>query len=208
MYKPHQSNRSGGWKGSTSFGQKKPWDRGSAGRSDDRPMFKAVCSECGDPCEVPFKPLPGRAIFCRNCFKKDGEEEQRGPARSDARRFPSDEKRMYSAVCATCSNACEVPFRPTGLKPIYCRACMTGGGATDKRTSSPCSCQCTDQIKAISTKLDAILKVLAPASAATPTKAVELTVAKEPTIVKKEEKKAPAKKVVAKKPAAKKGKKK
>lgn len=31
---------------------------------------------------------------------------------------------MHSAVCATCGKRCEVPFKPTGEKPIYCSFCF------------------------------------------------------------------------------------
>jgi CxxC-x17-CxxC domain-containing protein len=30
----------------------------------------AVCSECGSPCEVPFKPDLDRSVFCQACWKK------------------------------------------------------------------------------------------------------------------------------------------
>lgn len=33
-------------------------------------IFEAVCSHCGGPCEVPFKPEPNRPIFCHACWKK------------------------------------------------------------------------------------------------------------------------------------------
>ncbi len=33
-------------------------------------MHKATCSECGNECEVPFKPTEGRAVFCRDCYRK------------------------------------------------------------------------------------------------------------------------------------------
>ena len=33
-----------------------------------RQMHKAVCSECGKECEVPFKPAEGKPVFCRECF--------------------------------------------------------------------------------------------------------------------------------------------
>ena len=36
-----------------------------------REMHKATCSECGQECEVPFKPTAGRAIFCDECFKNN-----------------------------------------------------------------------------------------------------------------------------------------
>jgi CxxC-x17-CxxC domain-containing protein len=32
--------------------------------------FSAVCSKCGNPCEVPFKPEPNRPVFCQKCWKK------------------------------------------------------------------------------------------------------------------------------------------
>ncbi len=36
----------------------------------DKEMHKAVCSDCGKECEVPFKPTEGRPIYCRDCFQK------------------------------------------------------------------------------------------------------------------------------------------
>jgi CxxC-x17-CxxC domain-containing protein len=35
-----------------------------------REMHKAVCSECGKECEVPFKPTEGKPVYCRDCFMK------------------------------------------------------------------------------------------------------------------------------------------
>lgn len=35
-----------------------------------REMHKAVCSDCGNECEVPFKPMEGRPVYCRDCFPK------------------------------------------------------------------------------------------------------------------------------------------
>lgn len=61
-----------------SGGYRKPsFGGGSGGRdfrggdSFDKPMFPAVCVECGERCEVPFKPTNGKPVFCRNCFRKD-----------------------------------------------------------------------------------------------------------------------------------------
>jgi len=39
-----------------------------------REMHKAVCAECGQECEVPFKPAEGRPVYCRDCYAK-----KRGP---------------------------------------------------------------------------------------------------------------------------------
>ncbi|HMK46363.1 MAG TPA: CxxC-x17-CxxC domain-containing protein [Methanocella sp.] len=35
-----------------------------------REMHKATCSDCGKECEVPFKPVEGRPIYCRDCLPK------------------------------------------------------------------------------------------------------------------------------------------
>lgn len=42
--------------------------------SGPREMHKAVCSECKQECEVPFKPTEGRAVFCKDCFAKKRQE--------------------------------------------------------------------------------------------------------------------------------------
>jgi CxxC-x17-CxxC domain-containing protein len=31
---------------------------------------------------------------------------------------------LFDAICSKCGNACQVPFRPNGQKPVYCRACF------------------------------------------------------------------------------------
>lgn len=35
-----------------------------------REMHKAVCSECKKECEVPFKPTPGKPVYCKECYAK------------------------------------------------------------------------------------------------------------------------------------------
>ncbi len=42
----------------------------SGGYGAPREMHDAVCSDCGQPCQVPFKPTEGRPVYCRNCFPK------------------------------------------------------------------------------------------------------------------------------------------
>ena len=42
-------------------------------RGDDsrpRDMHKATCAECGEQCEVPFKPTEGKPVYCRDCYRK------------------------------------------------------------------------------------------------------------------------------------------
>lgn len=43
---------------------------------------------------------------------------------------------MHKATCSDCGKGCEVPFRPTGEKPIYCSNCFGSkrdGGDRDSR---------------------------------------------------------------------------
>ncbi len=45
-----------------------------------RPMYSAVCADCGKNCEVPFRPSADRPIYCKTCFvtrKKQGTFTQR-----------------------------------------------------------------------------------------------------------------------------------
>jgi len=46
---------------------------GSGPRRDfggPREMHKATCSDCGQECEVPFKPSEGKPVYCRDCYQK------------------------------------------------------------------------------------------------------------------------------------------
>lgn len=47
-------------------------------------------------------------------FQKKGWGNDRGDAQ------------MHKATCSDCGRACEVPFRPTGEKPVFCRDCFAG----------------------------------------------------------------------------------
>ena len=38
---------------------------------------------------------------------------------------------MHKATCSECNEECEVPFRPTGDKPVYCRGCFGDKGGSD-----------------------------------------------------------------------------
>lgn len=58
-----------------------------------REMTKITCSECGNEGEVPFKPRPGSAVLCRDCFgKKNGRAPRRdGEGSSEGSNESSDE---------------------------------------------------------------------------------------------------------------------
>jgi len=40
------------------------------------------------------------------------------------RSFNDGPREMHKAVCSECKKECEVPFKPTEGKPVYCRDCF------------------------------------------------------------------------------------
>lgn len=60
---------------------------GSQGRGAGPGLYTAVCAECGEPCEVPFKPTGNRPVLCRRCFRQseDGEADGRFSKRESGR---------------------------------------------------------------------------------------------------------------------------
>ena len=50
---------------------------------------------------------------------------------------------LFKTICSQCGKSCEVPFRPTGDKPVYCNDCFgatkdrVGGRSFEKRDFKP-----------------------------------------------------------------------
>lgn len=83
--------RSGGFGGGRrdggrpSFSNKSWGDKRGGGASSS--MHKAICSECGKTCEVPFKPTGDKPVYCKECFgekKNVGFREVKAPKREYA----------------------------------------------------------------------------------------------------------------------------
>ena len=184
MKYPQRSDRSGGWNGPKKFGSA---PRHSGGRSSfqsgPRPMFQADCDDCGSRCEVPFKPFANKPVFCNNCFKKDeapaegkgfNKFDKRPSFRSDrtdrSERPRFDEQRGFEANCDKCGKRCDLPFKPNGKKPVYCRDCFSGSaqdyskkdfsGAGKGGNMNNGLEQLAEQLKAMNIKLDNILRVV------------------------------------------------
>ncbi|MBM4401246.1 MAG: DEAD/DEAH box helicase, partial [Crenarchaeota archaeon] len=49
------------------------------GQLEPRETHKAVCSDCGEECEIPFKPDPSRPVYCQNCWEKRKPRRLDGP---------------------------------------------------------------------------------------------------------------------------------
>lgn len=58
---------------------------------------------------------------------------------------------MHKAICDNCGKECQVPFRPTSGKPIFCSNCFG-----EKKNSGPNK----EQFEQINSKLDKILNML------------------------------------------------
>ena len=68
------------------------FNRGGDRGASDRPMFTAICSNCGKECQVPFRPTNGKPVYCSECFEKMGN------TRSDSPRgeFGRDERPSFN----------------------------------------------------------------------------------------------------------------
>lgn len=42
-------------------------------------------------------------------------------------------REMFPAVCGTCNKDCQVPFQPSGDKPVLCSACFSGNSDRPQR---------------------------------------------------------------------------
>ena len=113
-----------------------------------------------------------------NNFKSRKPSGNRPPNRrgfsAPARPRFGDERRQevvqkFDAVCSACGKACQVPFRPNGKKPVYCKDCFDTprhGTTNNKSFSSNESsggksiADLTRQIAAMNEKIDAMLEIL------------------------------------------------
>ena len=63
---------------------------------------------------------------------------------------------MHETTCDKCGNKCEVPFRPTSGKPVYCSDCFR----KNKYSGSSPANSSSGELDQINAKLDKILKAL------------------------------------------------
>ena len=47
-----------------------------------------------------------------------------GGGKFGKRSFGGRDRQMHDAVCSNCGRRCQVPFRPTGEKPVFCSDCF------------------------------------------------------------------------------------
>jgi CxxC-x17-CxxC domain-containing protein len=101
-----------------------------------------------------------KARFSKRSPKKDSESNESYEDYLKNRKSPSRESSRYSrnkpklemtkVTCSSCGNECEVPFKPTSKKPVYCSNCFT---KKDKVSSDR-------DMDVINEKLNKIMKAL------------------------------------------------
>lgn len=70
-------------------------------------------------------------LISRSSNRPSGGEQHGGP-RHDSRGPRDRERFLYKAICADCNKECEVPFKPSQDRPVYCKECFSsrkGGGS-------------------------------------------------------------------------------
>lgn len=74
-------------------------------------------------------------------FKKKFRSDGPGRSSFNANRRPSSDRSFnrpsesFKTNCNKCNNVCEVPFRPNGKKPVYCKDCFVRDDSRDSRDS-------------------------------------------------------------------------
>lgn len=105
----------------------------------------------------------------------DKKYSQKGSGKRSFSKGDTNSRGMHKATCDTCGNPCEVPFKPTSGKPLYCRDCFkkdgtgpvrSGGRDFGRRDNSSSHSQSgssdirREQFKKMNEKLDKILEIL------------------------------------------------
>ena len=81
--------------------------------------------------------------------------------RRDRGRDRSSRHEMHSAICDKCGKDCEVPFKPTQGKPIYCSDCFKDKSReAGSRSESRKPDQSGEKFDQLNRKLDKILSIL------------------------------------------------
>ena len=55
--------------------------------------------------------------------------------KDDNKRGKGSRPGMHQATCSNCGKKCEVPFKPTGDRPIYCSDCFEKKGGKSSSAS-------------------------------------------------------------------------
>jgi CxxC-x17-CxxC domain-containing protein len=115
-------------------------------------------------------------------FKSGNRPERRDSYKKDYENRSRREITLYDAVCDQCGKNCQVPFRPSGNKPVYCSDCFEQRGGKEGRsdrngsqrrsfdredqtrlqnnTNDAVTIKLTEKIGVLNNKLDTIISIL------------------------------------------------
>ena len=103
---------------------------------------------------------------------------QRTTAAAPVRQVERPSRPMYAVICFDCGQDCEIPFKPSGDRPVYCKECF----AKRKASQGPkATAQTPPMISKAQTSTPATTTVPAPSAK----KKRKTTVANKPTAKKK-----------------------
>ena len=115
------------------------------------------------------EPRGGPRSSGRNTGKRDtGRRDSERPVRRNSGRFErrsssrfsgrsSDRQEKTKVTCSSCGAECEVPFKPTSNKPVYCDDCFKKNSG---KKSNNYSSNYSSEFAEMNRKLDKIMKVL------------------------------------------------
>lgn len=83
--------------------------------------FSFTASEQEFYAQKGFTNEPGRCPECRAARKQNNNRGGFGRSNSGFR----SEREMHDATCASCGTQTQVPFKPSGDRPVYCRDCFS-----------------------------------------------------------------------------------
>ena len=87
---------------------------------DCNKQFAFTVSEQEFYAQKGFTSDPGRCPDCREARKA-----QRGTTGTNTRTNDDRPRReMFKATCSDCGGVAELPFNPSGDRPVYCRDCF------------------------------------------------------------------------------------
>lgn len=80
---------------------------------------------------------------------------------SGGNRFSRDRperREMFNVICTKCGKEAQVPFKPTGSKPVLCSDCFSKDG--NGRGNASGNSSSSEDLKQINAKLDKIIAIL------------------------------------------------
>lgn len=93
--------------------------------------------------------------FSKGSFNKGG---FRGAPKRDF----SAPVELHQATCAHCHKPCEVPFRPNGKKPVFCKDCFASNrpDAPAQGHAQPRTDDLKHQIEELTAKIDTLTRMI------------------------------------------------